>query len=510
MGPSMLPMTAILQWYDPYFNKTSRDIGRYAAFGPTIDIEYPYDDDSKPLGIISQQPLDASSSEATPPKNQTFFAGDLVFIKHNGCNLKQLEDILKNNPRYDPIKKKFDRDVMVLNQRGGCAFYDKILNFQKSGAKTVIIGNDQENKGLITMFSRILPEDIVIPSIFVTKETMMELGKLINASSDKSISLKVFSGQTPSPLLDALLTLVFSPPIALSILYVVMKIRRSHKKSLDKAPKNAVRNLPVYVFNADYLIPIDEFEKKREYYSGGTANDNNNNNNSKTSSNMLLNLFKKSNGKSSLDPGDNLSTDSESLEHSIQRHLSIEELNQYQMNQCSICLAAFRKLKSKVVLLPCGHYFHYKCCLNWLCNYHKVCPICKHDITKKVKRASVGPRRSSSIDAARSTIRNIFRYNGNAEDPDASTGLMVDRGTSPGISNSNSMNYNSLDNPTNVVQQTHLELVIEDSITDMSSNDVDFLEYNSEENQQELRENEHDLPEYLDDEERSIGSRSFY
>ena len=45
---------------------------------------------------------------------------------------------------------------------------------------------------------------------------------------------------------------------------------------------------------------------------------------------------------------------------------------------CCICLSDI-EMKEKTVLLPCGHMFHWNCCLNWL-NGNNTCPICRFEI----------------------------------------------------------------------------------------------------------------------------------
>lgn len=537
-SPSILPMSAILQWYDPYFNKTSRAMGRYAAFGPIIENIFPdeylnqvnllndeegalpeHQQNQQHFGSLWKSWVFGRDSNAKETEengdNANIFEGNLIYVKDNACSLLELEKELENLQFYDKSINKFvDNNTIVINERGGCSFYDKILNFQEKGAKAIFIGNDQYKKGLLTMFSKNIPVEITVPSVFVTKETLNELSKLISASSNNTIPIAIFTGQTPSPLLDALLTLVFSPPIALLALYIIIKLRRSHKKNLEKAPKQIVNKLPLYVYNVDYLIPINEFEKKRDYYLGGF---NSSNELELTDSKLPLalkpktahgflgnfiekhflskKLASKSNGLPSIESSTASTNNTPQLPlHTVQRHLSIEELNQYQINQCSICLSEFRKLKSKVVLLPCNHYFHHKCCLNWLCNYKKLCPICKHDITQKVKRKSMTSARPS-FSSARSTIMSIFSQGpSNAARAQAQNlptshnhrDIMIDRGTSPGIDRgllagtSSSMNYSSInvgDENNNLIDsndgdRNHFNVLINDN-SDSSINDID-------------------------------------
>jgi len=50
----------------------------------------------------------------------------------------------------------------------------------------------------------------------------------------------------------------------------------------------------------------------------------------------------------------------------------------YELPNCCICLSEIGK-GEKTVLLPCGHMFHWKCCLTWL-KTNNTCPMCRFEI----------------------------------------------------------------------------------------------------------------------------------
>lgn len=50
----------------------------------------------------------------------------------------------------------------------------------------------------------------------------------------------------------------------------------------------------------------------------------------------------------------------------------------YELPNCCICLSEIAK-GQETVLLPCGHMFHWKCCLNWL-KKNNTCPMCRFEI----------------------------------------------------------------------------------------------------------------------------------
>ncbi|KAG0615475.1 hypothetical protein M758_5G044300 [Ceratodon purpureus] len=54
---------------------------------------------------------------------------------------------------------------------------------------------------------------------------------------------------------------------------------------------------------------------------------------------------------------------------------------------CVICQGDYEPGDSQVKL-PCQHAFHQACGAEWLLNYSKLCPVCKHDITDAATVAS--------------------------------------------------------------------------------------------------------------------------
>ncbi len=52
--------------------------------------------------------------------------------------------------------------------------------------------------------------------------------------------------------------------------------------------------------------------------------------------------------------------------------------NKFEFPQCCICLNDINK-NEKTVLLPCGHMFHWDCCLKWL-QSKNTCPVCRFEL----------------------------------------------------------------------------------------------------------------------------------
>lgn len=55
---------------------------------------------------------------------------------------------------------------------------------------------------------------------------------------------------------------------------------------------------------------------------------------------------------------------------------------------CSICLFEIDG-EHQIIILPCTHFFHYKCIKKWVSNTDKntyVCPICRQSYLKEYER----------------------------------------------------------------------------------------------------------------------------
>jgi len=60
---------------------------------------------------------------------------------------------------------------------------------------------------------------------------------------------------------------------------------------------------------------------------------------------------------------------------------------------CAVCMTEF--VEGDVVnTLPCGHEFHKECVAKWL-PIKKVCPLCRHDITRKGAVAPLAKEKNS-------------------------------------------------------------------------------------------------------------------
>ena len=64
--------------------------------------------------------------------------------------------------------------------------------------------------------------------------------------------------------------------------------------------------------------------------------------------------------------------------HMNEKYCKKNKKGKYELPNCCICLSEIAK-GEKTVLLPCGHMFHWKCCLTWL-KSNNTCPMCRFEI----------------------------------------------------------------------------------------------------------------------------------
>ena len=67
---------------------------------------------------------------------------------------------------------------VVLLQRGGCGFLEKVLWAQRRGGIAVIVGDDVPNRPLIQMYARGDTSNVTVPSVFTSRNTARMLSSL--------------------------------------------------------------------------------------------------------------------------------------------------------------------------------------------------------------------------------------------------------------------------------------------------------------------------------------------
>ncbi|KAF9188476.1 hypothetical protein BGZ51_000565 [Haplosporangium sp. Z 767] len=165
-----------------------------------------------------------------------------------------------------------DLPWVALVERGGdCSFVDKVRNMQASGAKAVIVGDNQKS-GLITMYARENTDDVLIPSVFIAQQHYRELRYLGMEFGNKFL-VKMTPDDMNWPVLDVIIFIILSPAFVILFLYFLWRIRLRQQLIADLAPTEVVDNLPIKVFYASKLqendpvecvICLEEFEDEAE------------------------------------------------------------------------------------------------------------------------------------------------------------------------------------------------------------------------------------------------------
>ena len=85
---------------------------------------------------------------------------------------------------------------------------------------------------------------------------------------------------------------------------------------------------------------------------------------------------------------------------------------------CAICMQDY-KVDDELRILPCGHEFHCECVDKWL-PMKKICPLCRHDVTKKVQspRNNNNNRNNSNNNQEQSNNNNNNNDNNNNNNND--------------------------------------------------------------------------------------------
>jgi len=107
---------------------------------------------------------------------------------------------------------------VLLVQRGECSFSEKVRRGQNLGALAVIVGNNQRNQKLMKMHSSESVSDIMIPSVFISKEDFETLKSALDFSQ-VSIGVWIASNHREIPFLLVLVLGFFSPVLIMFIFY---------------------------------------------------------------------------------------------------------------------------------------------------------------------------------------------------------------------------------------------------------------------------------------------------
>lgn len=302
---------------------------RMAAFGRGLMMdhnEFEVNEDYEASGISDGTPILIPPNRRKEPSVTAPLRGELAVVGGDACG---------------GGKRRNLTDKIALVMRGGCSFYDKVLTIQEWNAKAVIVGDNQYNRGLVTMYSTNDTDMCQVPAMFVSRASF----ELLSTEDEVSI----IPGPSATPALDTILFLLISPICSLSIIYLMVSVHRYFTQLTRRAPKRAVKQLPVRVWMGQGISSPAVKGKAQGGSNSGV-----------------------------LESGEAAST---AQEEGAPPPTTSDKV-WVSSDECIICLEEFTVGESRVMQLPCGHDFHEECIQRWLTTQQRTCPICKHDITQ--------------------------------------------------------------------------------------------------------------------------------
>lgn len=124
---------------------------------------------------------------------------------------------------------------------------------QKSGAKSVVVGDNSMHSGLITMYATGNTSDIIIPSVFVSMYDYQQLRREANTQYGygPGVEVLLLPNDLDVPLLEIIIVTVVSPAAVMICMYVMWSYRQYLRRQQELAPLRVVLNLPTKVFGVD-------------------------------------------------------------------------------------------------------------------------------------------------------------------------------------------------------------------------------------------------------------------
>ncbi|SCZ96522.1 BZ3500_MvSof-1268-A1-R1_Chr8-2g10261 [Microbotryum saponariae] len=361
------------------------------------------------------------------------------------CNLSSTPDDSSSLRKYPTPPRQ---GWIALIERGGCPFSNKVRFAQERNAAAVVFGDSSTQEGgvsggfgLLTPWSpgkhndhdKISPlhelmscltddtHDIRIPSTFVSRASYLSIlrtwqdvqdgpskdpqGLLVTLSKDELFAW---------PLLDLLVLILFLPSLLTLLTVFTQRLRMIRQRRLDRAPRDVVAKLPVFLWGdtekGPQTMPIS-LDEEQAIGSSSTGHP------IPTESTPLLD------SSSSTTAATPRPAYLKYLPDAITRRIRRpnpsstalaprrrSNLKFRPSNECSICLSDFEN-GDAVMELPCGHLFHKEEIESWLLESKRVCPICRASITAEdgVEEESPvdggGPSRSraQTVDATTQT-----------------------------------------------------------------------------------------------------------
>ncbi|CAK9437257.1 uncharacterized protein LODBEIA_P16350 [Lodderomyces beijingensis] len=273
------------------------------------------------------------------------------------------------------------KDKVLVVLRGGCTFVDKVTRLLEWEPSTIIIANDEPYRGLITMFSNTFNQDgtLETPVMFITNEDYT----LLKSFQEDDLTITITTAHLSS-WYTIVLSMVFSPPLFIVIFYgIIVCGQRIRKRQINRRNAQMVRDLPVYIYNVNQLVPEQSFAA---YLRASGRAESSPSDCANGESLLASRSCSYSMGSASSADGTITGAPPPPPPPDVKKKSNYSTLKSpdgfFTSYKCSICLEKYIPLKSRVLVLDCKHFFHQKCLSTWLINFKRSCPLCNSTLQK--------------------------------------------------------------------------------------------------------------------------------
>ena len=298
------------------------------------------------------------------------------------------------------IKRSSDKNHDISPGNDNCSFVRKVIRAQEAGAVAAIVFDDEDEplKRMAPMpWDPMLQPDI--PSVFVSKRSGLQLQKLVELSSAPKSDPIVFFVSGKQLKWISIFTSTTVGVLAIGtvmVLFVFAKYQHGAGFGLplgEEGDEGAEQGGGGRRRRQKHTLTAEEVETIPKVLHGGSP--------SRDGAGQDQDL--------DLEEGERVGGDSSN-------------------ETCAICLDEYEE-DDGLRELPCGHRFHVDCIDEWLTRVNSVCPLCKYDVGRHVKKSREGGQQARQGAAASSSASDggseEAEARGGEEEADAETPLLA-------------------------------------------------------------------------------------